>query len=133
MDSSVEMVKFTESIVDRTGAVLGLAQRYRNDAELRARLDAGEVGECLSEIGLSVPAGMEARIVVNTPDTFFVVFPPDPNAALGDESLSGISAGGKCAGSAGSVGTVGTIGTATGCAGTVSTASSAASAGSAGS
>ena len=106
------------------------ANRYRNDADLRSRIDGGDVADSLSELGIVLPPGIEVRIVANTADTFHIVMPPDPNADLSDEALSMV-AGGKSASTAGSAGTVGTISSVCGSAGTVSTAGSAASAGSA--
>ena len=106
------------------------ANRYRNDAGLRSRIEGGDVADSLTELGIVLPPGIEARIVANTADTFHIVMPPDPNAELSDEALSMV-AGGKSASTAGSAGTVGTIGSVCGTAGTVSTAGSAASAGSA--
>ena len=104
--------------------------RYQNDADLRTRIDGGDVADSLLELGFVLPPGIEARIVANTADTFHVVMPPDPNAELSDEALSMV-AGGKSASSAGSAGSVGTVSSVGSCAGTISTAGSAASAGSA--
>ena len=106
-----------------------LAERYRSDPDLRSRIDGGDVEDVLPDIGVSVPSGVSARIVVNTAETFHVVLPPDPNVMLADESLAAV-AGGKSAGSAGTAGTVGSVGTACTTYGTVSSASSAGSAGS---
>ena len=107
-----------------------LADRYRNDADLRSRIDGGDVADSLSELGIAVPPDIEVRIFVNTPDTFHVIMPPDPNVELSDETLS-MMAGGKSAGSAGSAGTAGSVSSVCGTYGTVSSASSAGSAGSA--
>ena len=75
-----------------------LAERYRSDAALRSRIDSGDMEDALSALGLVLPPGVEARIVVNTADTFHVVMPPDPNSELSDEMLTAV-AGGKSAGS----------------------------------
>ncbi len=101
-----------------------LADRYRNDADLRSRIDGGDVVDSLSELGIVAPPGIEVRIVVNTPDTFHVAMPPDPNVDLSDEALSMV-AGGK---SAGTVGTVGCAGCVCGTFGSVSSAGTAGSA-----
>lgn len=103
-------------------ALEGLAQRYRDDAEFRRRIDAGDTAEILGDLGLRMPPGIDARLVANTPDIFHVVLPPDPNAEISEESLATVSAGGK---TAGSLGTVGTFGTATGTASTVSSTTTA--------
>ena len=107
-----------------------LAHRYRNDADLRARIDDGDMADSLSKLGIVVPPDIEVRIVVNTPDTFHLIMPPDPNVELSDEALS-MMAGGKSAGSAGTAGTAGCVSSASTTYGTVSSASSGGSAGSA--
>ncbi len=122
--------KHIEHVRNRVATYDDLAKRYRSDSDFKSRIDGGDVTDALSELGLDLPPGTEARIVANTSDTVHVVLPPDPNASLSDEALSMV-AGGKSASSAGSAGTVGTIGTLTTTAGTISTAGSAASAGSA--
>ena len=80
----------------RASAFSALAERYRSDAALRSRIDGGDVEDALSDLGLVLPPGIEARIVVNTADTFHVVMPPDPNLELSDEMLAAV-AGGKSA------------------------------------
>ncbi len=112
-------------------AFVGLANRYRDDASVRNRIDSGDTSEILGDFGVRMPPGIQVRLVPNTPETFHVVLPPDPNIGLSDESLDTLSAGGKSAGSAGTAGTAGSVGTVCGTAGTVSSASSAGSAGSA--
>ena len=104
-----------------------LALRYGSDEALRARIDSGDVGEFLSDLGIDLPGGIEGRIVFDTADTHHFVLPPDPNAALSDEMLSMV-AGGKSAGSAGSVGSAGSALCSCG----ASTVSSAGTAGTAG-
>ena len=56
-----------------------VAERYRADPDLRSRIDGGDVADLLPELGISMPAGVGARIVVNTAETFHVVLPSDPN------------------------------------------------------
>ena len=88
----IERWKLQKSALD------ALAERYRSDAALRSRIDGGDVEDALSALGLVLPPGVEARIAVNTADTFHVVMPPDPNSELSDEMLTAV-AGGKSAGS----------------------------------
>ncbi len=118
-----------EKLKLRVPAYEALAARYRDDAALRSQVEDGEVADFLSEIGIALPPGIEARVVANTADTYHVVLPPDPNVKLSDESLSAV-AGGKSAGSAASVGTAGTLACAC-LASSVSTAGTAGTAGSA--
>lgn len=104
-----------------------LASRYRGDPDLRARVDAGDVSDLLTELGVSVPAGIEARIVANTADTIHFIFPPDPNAQVSDELLSVVAGGGKTANTTGTVGSAGSFAcsSAPSTAGTVGTAGTA--------
>ena len=84
-----------------------LAERCRDDPELRERLAAGDTAEALDELGVDVPRGTEVRFVANTPGTFHLVMPENPNAALSDENLQDVAGGSSlssalCFGSAGS-------------------------------
>ncbi len=78
---------------ERGAAFLSLSARYRDDPEFRDRLDRGDNAEALAEADISVPPGVEVRFAVNTPDTFHLVMPMDPNAGLSDESLGNLAAG----------------------------------------
>lgn len=80
---------------ERQAALMRLAERYRKDPALRARLAAGETAEALAEIGVSVPPGVEVCVIADTADTLHVVMPTDPNTDLSDESLGSLAAGGK--------------------------------------
>lgn len=71
------------------------SERYWKDEALRGRVESGDAGELLAELGIELPAGTEAKVVANTPETFHVVLPVNPNVGLKDEQLSGI-AGGAC-------------------------------------
>lgn len=86
-----------------------LAERYRDDPGLRARIDAGDVTGAVAELGVAQPPGVEFRIVANSDDVIHVTLPPDPNAALGDEMLTGLSGGGTTASSASSAGSAATV------------------------
>ena len=105
-----------------------LAEQYRLDESLRARVDAGDVEDLLPDLGLDLPPGMEVRIVADSADTHHVVLPPDPNQQLSDEALGAVAGGGKTASTAGTVGTASTMASST----VPSSASSAGSAGSVG-
>ena len=106
------------------------AARYREDSDLRARIDSGDLSDAIAELDLPTPPeNIQVRIVADTPEVVHVIMPPDPNADLTDESLSAV-AGGKTAGSAGSASTLSTL--ACSCApGSASTASTAGTTGSA--
>ena len=84
-----------------------LARRYRDDPELRARIDSGDVADEVAYLGVEamLPAGAEPRIVANTDEVYHLALPSDPNAMLGDDTLSNVS-GGSSLGSASSVGSM---------------------------
>ena len=69
------------------------AERYYGDESLRARVGTAEPEETLSQLGIDLPEDVETRIVANSGDVTYFVFPPDPNARLSDESLSGVAGG----------------------------------------
>ena len=64
------------------------AARWRSDPGARARLP-----ELTREFGMALPAGVEARVAEDSDDVTHVVFPPDPNDTLADESLGAVSGG----------------------------------------
>ena len=90
-----------------------LAARCRADAGLRGRLEGGD----RSELGLEleVPAGVELRVVEQTPERFYLPMPPDPNAVVAENHLEGVAGGStlSTAGTASTVpSTISTLGTA---------------------
>lgn len=99
-----------------------LAEAVRVDPESGGRLESDPRG-LLAEHGITVPHGLGVRMVVNTAETFHLVLPPDPNAAISDEDLTSVAGGitFTCVASHGSATTASTA------AGTASTASSAGS------
>ena len=92
--------------------LMGIAERYSVDANLRARIEAGDVSDVLSDLGLLLPSDIGVHITANTEDLFNVVFPPDPNVILDDERLSAITAG---TGTVGTVSSSGSVSTLRGC------------------
>ena len=90
-----------------------LAERYRNDASLRARIDGGDVSEAIEYLGITPDDKGEIRIVADTPDTLHFVMPrPVRNLdlRLPDETLSGIAGGGgHCAGTGATASTAGSM------------------------
>lgn len=105
-----------------------LAVRYRDDAELRDRIDRGDAAPELRDLGIAPIPGVEMRIVADTDEVTHVAFPADPNMSLSDESLNGM-AGGQTAGSASTIATASTFACSTapsslGSAGSVGTAGS---------
>lgn len=98
------------------------AERYYGDESLRARVGTAAPEETLSQLRIDLPEDVETRIVENTGDVTYLVFPPDPNARLSDESLSGV-AGGDCAGTVGCVSSLGCFVSCLGSIGSIGTAS----------
>ena len=105
-----------------------LAERYRADPELRARIDSGDAAGALAELGIDLPEGVDHRIVADTREVRHFALPPDPNTLLRDETLAEVS-GGSTLGSAASVGSMSSFVCSTG----PSSLSSAGTAGTAGS
>ena len=86
-----------------------LAVRYRGDERLRQRLEAGDARAEVSIPELEeLPPEAEIRVVADTDEVVHFVMPPDPNAALDDVDLVGVS-GGNSVSSAGTLGTVGSF------------------------
>lgn len=100
---------------------------HRDGSDLRSMIES-DPHAVLAGRGVPVPPGIDVRIVFNTARVFHVPLPPDPNAAVLDEDLSGVFGGS----SASTVGTAGSFGTASTLGSCYSTASCAATAGSAG-
>ncbi len=84
-----------------------LARRYHDDPELRAKIDSGDVADEIAFLGVEavLPADAEPRIVVNSDEVYHLALPSDPNAMLGDDTLTNVS-GGSTLGSAASVGSM---------------------------
>ena len=102
-----------------------IGDAWENDPAYRALLVA-DPRRAMAGKGLDLPEDVDVRVRVNGEDTTHVVFPPDPNVLLGDETLASVH-GGIRASTAGSVGSVGSVGS------LLSTVSSAGSAGTIGS
>ena len=119
------------NVLGATGTmILDAAAAFHQDEEFHSWMCADPRG-ALADKGILIPPGMEIRVVANTPDTFHVSMPPDPNIGLSDEDLQ-LVAGGKSASTAGSAGTASTFSSLSCPISTLGTASSTSSAGSAG-
>ena len=109
-----------------------VARDYWDDPDFRARLEADPRAE-LEARNVSVePADAEVRLRVNTPDVFHLVMAGDPNVAVSDQHLFGVSGGTSSASSVSTVGSAVTAGTVPSTASSASSVSSVGSAGSAG-
>ena len=102
-------------------SIVALAHEWEADPEARSRADETLRG-LFSERGIEVPGEVELRVVENSRGVHHMVMPPDPNAALADEALSGVS-GGNCVGSAGTASSVGSLISTLSTGGTASSAS----------
>lgn len=70
--------------------------RHMEDEDFHERID-DDPREVLAEKGLELPRNIDLRVHANTADTLFVVFPPDPNGFLSDETLRAIAGGATAA------------------------------------
>ena len=95
------------------------------DPEFQERMKA-DPRAAFSSWSIDLPPNLDVHVHVNTDDTFYVAFPPDPNVALSDESL-GVVAGGKTASTIGSAGSASTLACLCGTASTGGSSSTAAS------
>ena len=100
-------------------ALKRFAGRYRADGALRGRIAEGDYSDLYAQI----PDGAELRIVSQSPDTYYLLMPEDPNRATADRTLESV-AGGSTTGSASSILTASSFPS---CLGTGSTAGSASS------
>lgn len=101
-------------------ALQRFAGRYRADEAMRARISGGDYSDLYAE----VPADAEVRIVTQTPDTYYMLMPEDPNRATADRTLESV-AGGSTTGSASSVFTASSFPSTLGCGSSAGSASSA--------
>lgn len=81
-------------------------ERYRADASLRDRIAAGD----RADLDAEVRAGVEVRVVQQTPETHYLLLPPDPNEQLEDRTLESVAGGSSGNAPLSSVGTVGSLG-----------------------
>ena len=65
---------------------------HLSDPEFRSRMDE-DPESAVAEKGLVIPPEMDVRFHVNTRRTMHIVFPPNPNATLSDETLQLIAGG----------------------------------------
>lgn len=65
---------------------------HLSDPEFRTRMDE-DSRMAVAEKGLVIPPEMDVRFHVNTRRTMHIVFPPNPNATLSDETLQLIAGG----------------------------------------
>ena len=109
-----------QAFLENRAALRRFAERWRADAALRGRLAGGDA----SDLHVPVPAGIEIRVVEQTPDTHYFPMPDDPNTVAPDRSLESV-AGGSTGGTLGTVGSLGSVPSTASSAGTVGSISSA--------
>ena len=77
-----------------------ISELYHEDAGFRAAADR-DARAALAERGVHFDGPGEVRLAANSEETTYVVFPPDPNAAVPDGALDGVAGGGPHPGSEG--------------------------------
>ena len=70
------------------------ADKYREDGEYRAEIDADPAG-ALAQGGVVLPPSVGVRFVEDSADVFHFVLPPEPHYTLEDEALEAVAGGGK--------------------------------------
>ena len=74
-----------------------ISELYHEDAGFRVAADR-DARAALAEHGVRFDGPGEVRLAANTEETTYVVFPPDPNAAVPDGALDGIAGGRRLGG-----------------------------------
>ena len=69
-----------------------ISELYHEDAGFRAAADR-DARAALAERGVHFDGPGEVRLAANSEETTYVVFPPDPNAAVPDGALDGVAGG----------------------------------------
>ena len=72
-------------------AVRRVAEAMHDDPEFRARMEE-DPNAAMAERGLD-ELDVHVRVVADSEETFHVVFPPAPNAALSDDELDSVAGG----------------------------------------
>ena len=67
---------------------------YRNDSELKARIDGGDISPAVEVLGLEdVEREVQVRIVPDTHEVLHVIMPSDAERALPDSMLEMVAGG----------------------------------------
>ena len=76
---------------------LQLIEKAWKDAAFRQALVTDPQGAVESELGAKLPAGVQVKVVAETPDTFYLVLPANPDRApagqLTDQQLEAVAGG----------------------------------------
>ena len=73
-------------------ALRAISDAWHEDADFRAAVEE-DAKAALASKGLEIHGSTEVSVVVDTEDTAYFVFPPDPNETLSDITLDGVSGG----------------------------------------
>ena len=73
-------------------ALRAISDAWHGDADFRAAVEE-DAKAALASKGLEIHGSTEVSVVVDTEDTAYFVFPPDPNETLSDTTLDGVSGG----------------------------------------
>lgn len=99
-----------------------IGEAWENDPEYRALCET-DPRRALASKGVDLPGNLDVRVCANGGDKVHFVFPPDPNALLGDETLAAVHGGVRLS-TGGSGGSVGSLGSAPSCISSASSVSS---------
>ena len=69
-----------------------ISDLYHEDAGFRAAAE-NDARAALADRGVRIDRPGEVRLAANSAETTYLVFPPDPNAAVPDGALDGVAGG----------------------------------------
>ena len=78
---------------ERALTFAAFAKQWREDADFRAEFEADPKSAIAARGGGLIREVEDVRVVEDTEDTVHFVIPPNPNGALSEQALAGVSAG----------------------------------------
>ena len=78
---------------ERALTFAAFAKQWREDTDFRAEFEADPKSAITARGGELVREVEDVRVVEDTEDTVHFVLPPNPNGAVSDQVLAGVSAG----------------------------------------
>jgi len=77
-----------------TALVEKVIEKARTDAAFRSQLQSNPKAAVESELGISIPADLNVKVVEEKPNEFYIVLPPkEQSGQLSDAQLAGVAGG----------------------------------------